>query len=323
MVKQFEVIARSGRTLRKSVRDRAKRCFDAMGRVWASAGPAGIAIATLIILLIILLGLRSSFEEFGQISQGVYIEAWGTVFDVLIVGIIFALYAVHRDRKERIERHVEEIDDFKKWNSEEARLRIAGAVRRLNRHGIVAIDFGGIELRDFSFARHDIITIDGSTFYDGTWGTTGSRDKVFLERVDFSHINCRKVVFSKFHPLGGITRSIKFAEITDCLFIRTDLSNAIFKGAHIEWTTEHPTSLGVWHELADEPPSFEQTYYPPFYDAILDGTCFADVTFKNADFRQAEGILECDFVGATGIETCLFDNEETKTLALKMAAQKR
>ena len=72
-------------------------------------------IVAFAVLAVALFGLRPFYEGFGDIYQGVYVEAWGTLFDILIVGVILSFFARRRDRRERIERYLEEIDDFKKW----------------------------------------------------------------------------------------------------------------------------------------------------------------------------------------------------------------
>ena len=86
-----------------------------------------------------------------------------------------ALVIVRRDRRRETVSQHELIDDFKKWDSEEARHRIAGAVRRLNRLGQTAIDFVGMETTGLSFPAHDIGSIAGSAFYAGAWGSAGRR----------------------------------------------------------------------------------------------------------------------------------------------------
>lgn len=250
-----------------------------------------------------------------------WVEFGGLTFDVFFILIVFALFEHRRQKAQDIRRQQEIIDDYKKWNSDEVKLRVAGAIRRLNRLGKTDIDFGGIELQNFSFRRNDIRSISGSTFYDGTWGEMGSRDQVILDKVDFSHLDCQGVVFSRFNPFSGLDIDVMFASITNCRFEQSNLSGAVFKGAHLEWTSEHPAEFGVWHEFQDEPPAFEQTHYPPFSGASLSKASFENAKFKNADFRQADDILECDFKGAKGIESCLFDDENTKTAVLRKTGE--
>lgn len=95
------------------------------------------------------------------------VEFVGLIFDIIFILVLFAIFEHRRQNRLDARWQQEIIDDYKKWNSDEARFRIAGAIRRLIASGQTGIDFGGIELRDFSFRRHDIKNIRGSTFYDG------------------------------------------------------------------------------------------------------------------------------------------------------------
>jgi uncharacterized protein YjbI with pentapeptide repeats len=246
--------------------------------------------------------------------SGVFVEFTGMLFDIVIFGLLIAFWDRISDGRFEARRQQEIIDDFKKWNSDEARHRIAGAIRRLNRNGVTSIKFAGIELHDFSFRQHDIISIMGSSFHEGDWGYGGSRDKTVLKNVDFSSANCREVIFSPYVILRGM---IVLTLVKDCKFIQSDLRGAVFKGTRLEWTAEHPEDLGIWHDDEEGGPFFEQTYYPAFWQANLKGASFSDAILKNVDFREAEGILECDFTDAQGLETCLFDNDQTKETILR------
>jgi hypothetical protein len=48
-------------------------------------------------------------------------------------------------------------------------------------------------------------------------------------------------------------------------------------------------------------------------------TSFKDCWFKNADFRNADNILEADFTGAKGLEDAFFDNDEIRAAVLAQA----
>ena len=214
-----------------------------------------------------------------------WVEFIGLTYDVLFILVFFAFFEHRRQQALDIRRQQETIDDYKKWNSDEARYRIAGAIRRLIRMGKTDIDFGGLELHGFSFRQHDIKSLRGSSFYDGTWGEAGSRDRVILQDVEFSHLNCRDITFSKFNPFSGLKIDVVFASFVDCSFVYSNLEGAVFNGAHIEWTNEPPDKTGEWEEFDNGPPAFHQTYYPPFHQANLAYASFQYARFKNADFR--------------------------------------
>ena len=120
--------------------------------------------------------------------------------DIVVFGILLAFLTSMTERRREITRQMELIDDFKKWDSDEARHRIAGAIRRLNKLNRTAIDFSGIEISNFRFRWLEIRSIAGSTFYDGSWGTWSGKDQVTLTEVDFANVDCRDVIFPNSTP---------------------------------------------------------------------------------------------------------------------------
>ena len=177
-----------------------------------------------------------------------------------------------------------------------------------------------METSGFSFRARDIGSIAGSKFYAGAWGTPGSRDRAVLREVDFSYVDCRDIVFSAFHPLGGLEIDLpRHARFVDCGFVEANLRGATFKGALLEWTQEPPAETGHGEETQEGEPMWVQDYYGPFYGADLAGTSFEDVAFRNADFRDAENLDKCRFAGATGLEDGKFDSEKDRERALRLA----
>ena len=272
-------------------------------------------LAMLVILSLWILSHLYSGQP-GEIFRGIYIEATGAAMDIIVFGVVLALLIYWADRRRErtldIARQKELIDDFKKWNADEARYRIAGALRRLNRLRCTKLDFSGLELSNFSFAWHEIKSIEGSTFYDGSWGTLSGKNKVTLERVDFANLDCANVVFSKFNPFSGLGIPGRFATFKDCNFREARLHGAVFRGAHLEWSQEPPDEMGEWIETEDGQGAFLQTYWPPFDNVDMKGVSFQDAYFKNADFRDALNVLDCCFSGASGLDDCLFDNDKLK-----------
>lgn len=274
--------------------------------------------AILAVLTILFLWALSSWYggQPGEILRGMYIEATGAAMDIVVFGIILALmgYWTNRrcERASDIARQRELIDDFKKWNTDEARYRIAGALRRLGRLNSTKVDFSGLELSDFSFTWHEIDSIEGSTFYDGSWGTLSRRDRVILERTDFTELNCRNVVFSRSNPFSSLKLGLHFATFRDCRFENAQLHGAVFRGAQLEWSTEPPVETGEWVELEDGSSAYCQNYWPPFDGANLKDASFQDVYFQNADFRGALNIHDCSFSGAKGLNECMFDDDEVR-----------
>ena len=267
--------------------------------------------------VIAVIGYQLVWRQDGKtLVENAYVEFIGFIFDVIFIGLLVGIYNHARLRRERIHQQQEIIDDYKKWNSEEARFRIAGAVRRINRLGKTDVDFSGIELKDFSFLNHGIRTIRSSTFYDGSWGTGGPRDITILERVNFLGADCSNVIFSPFDPISGIGFAPP-AKLIDCAFVQSNLSNAKFNGALLRWTTPPPKELGVWNKMEDGQDVFDRTYTPPFLEANLNGASFEGAVIENGDFREATNILGCNFTKAKGLNKCVFDEDMRKKLQEK------
>jgi hypothetical protein len=124
--------------------------------------PVWLALPILVLGLIITIVLYGAMPELREgFWPGVFVEFNGTLIDVAVVSVLMALFTRRIEKRQEDRRQQEIIGDYKKWNSDEGRSRTAGAIRRLNSNGINSIDFGGIELSDFSFRQHDIRTIRG------------------------------------------------------------------------------------------------------------------------------------------------------------------
>lgn len=276
-----------------------------------------ILLATIVLFAIWWVG-------FPKLGNDYRIEFVGMIFDIIFILILFSLFQFRDRRRQNIEHQQEIIQDFKRWDSEEAHFRLAGAFRRLHGLGVTSLNLAGIQLTNFEFSKHEISDISNSTFYDGTWGNPLAEGGVQLTKVSFDYINCHSVQFSPFNPLSGFFKSSpSFAKITDCSFIHTDLSNAIFDGADIFWSKPPVDDLYQYEGDDDYGiPIMLQYKYGPFDNAELKNTSFKKAKFKNADFRNAIDVDMANFQGAIGLEDCIFDDEATKKAVLNSANAK-
>lgn len=271
-------------------------------------------LAGCLLIAFFLSGISKISESLDQLPANLYVEFLGLIFDIALVGIIFSLGTRRRERRQDIKRYQEEIDDLKKWDCEEARFRIAGNIRRLNRLGVTAIDLCGAEISNFSFSRSDILSISGSVFYNGEWGTGSSRERSKLCRVSFDYVDCTGVMFSPYYPLPTFIGAEPFIKLQDCSFLKTVLKRVKFDGAYLLWSESPPGDIFETDVTDDGEEIRYQTYYPPFFEADLEGASFKQVYFKNADFRQADNLKMADFSGARGLDSCVFDHDDAAYL---------
>ena len=83
--------------------------------------------------------------------KGVLTEAHGMLLDIIVFGIVLSIYEKYRDLKKEKEkeklilrqeilRYQEEINDFRLWESEEAKIRLQGNIKRLQNLGVEKIN---------------------------------------------------------------------------------------------------------------------------------------------------------------------------------------
>lgn len=280
--------------------------------------PYALGLAALCLAIILL--WRSLLPEF---YYDLWVEFWGLTFDVVFILLVFAFFEHRRQRFLQIQSQHDIIEDYKGWDSEEARFRLAGAIRRLNKMGVDAINLSGARISDFSFSRNNIASLAGSTFFDGIWGEAIGESSVVLKKVAFSHVDCRSVTFSPYDPFSGLDFDLqRYARFDDCSFIETDLREATFNGASLKWTEAPPDSHYEFEEDPETGQGFAtQVSWGPFDGADLRGASFSGCIFENADFRGASGLLEADFSKARGLEETVFDDDATRSAVLVNASK--
>ena len=148
------------------------------------------------------------YSESNGFLGNVVAEAYGTLYDLLIIGC-FTLW-LNRRAQNRIEnnRYREEIEDFLGWRSPEASHRIAGSIRRLNRNGVRS----DIRLTE-AFLKG--ANLSSATLRDSDlWGAYLREAK--LGKADLSGAN-----------LAG-------ADLEEADMERADLHGADFRGANLK-----------------------------------------------------------------------------------------
>lgn len=154
----------------------------------------------------------SSNKKIPELVHSFMVNAHGLLLDLLIFGILVAIYDYQRERKNEIERNKNLIDDFRHWKSEEAMFRICGAIRRLNELGEYDLDLRGCFLE--GAVLHGVIL-----------------NKAKLWKTNF---RAAKMRYAK---LNGA--EISGADFSGADLMGADFSNAIFYGAD-SWEISFP-----------------------------------------------------------------------------------
>jgi len=149
------------------------------------------------------------------------VEANGMVFDLLVFGILLSVYEALREKKEKIERLHEEIDDYRGWDEKEAIYRIVGAIKRLKKLGVSNIDlnncyFKGADLRRTDF-RNAILEM-------------ADFEMAFLDGADLRGVNLKMAKF-RFAYLQNT--NLQGANLQGADFRNANLQGANLQGANL------------------------------------------------------------------------------------------
>lgn len=189
----------------------------------------------------------------------IVVEAHGLIFDLLIFGLMLAIYDRVRGKVSKIERLQEEISDYRGWNNDEAMHRIVGCVKRLYESGVTKFYLGNCflekadlseynfhqssfafsRLAQASFVHSDLsYTMMVGADMQNTWLTKTDFEGADLRSCKFNDAHITKANFSKADLNGA---DFSNAKIASCEFDGCDLTNAIFNNAKVtqkRWFSE-------------------------------------------------------------------------------------
>jgi len=297
--KQF--LSKINSKIRDKFNNTACKAWDTIGVGSAPFSIVAVIISIMIIFLSLMLfdSLRTDFFD------GVFVEFSGMIFDLIVFGILLAIYTYHQEKKAYIQTQEDLIDDYIRLNTVEGKLRIAGALRRIQKRGKYDYNLGGINLSNFSFRSEGILNLSGSSFSINAFSNHPNRPQLFntiLKNVSFDFTNCSDVVFSK-----GIMSSTYFE---DCDFVECHLVNSSFQNATVKYNIQNiKKEESDWYEDLTGEGTSDQTYHPPFWHVDLSGVSFQSASLENVDFRGAFSLDRAIFSYCRGLETCLFDDD--------------
>ncbi len=249
-------------------------------------------------------------------SRDVLVEAHGLVFDLFVFGVVLSFYEYIRSKRDKIERHITEIDAFRTWHEKEASYRILYAIKELNNNG-----FSEANLSNCYFEKANIQTL--------------IFEKAILEDANFNSAFLNKVNMKNTQSEGAkfIGANISHTDFTD-----SNLQNTDFSGSNLAWVNLADAILGgpefvnnskmraTQVDVITRKPLKEFPSAANFENAILSwvdlrGCNLYGVNFKNVKFNDVkvesvtwfEEVIKLNAQGLENInDTYYIDPEEHK-----------
>lgn len=159
----------------------------------------------------------------------ILVEAHGLVLDIIILGLGLSIFEYFRGKKDQIENLLMKIEDFRNWESEEAKHRIMGCVNRLIDLGVYIFNLNGCYLVSADFSDTDY---SNSTFMfaklDMSNFTRSNLTSCSFIGAQMTEVYCIQTVLNNTNFMGANMRNSKFTSvnIANCNFMNSDLANA-------------------------------------------------------------------------------------------------
>jgi len=190
-------------------------------------------------VLIVAISLKLKFLWKKEFLEGITVEAFGMLFDILILGFIFSIFYNLAERKINIERYLEEIDDLRGWDEKEAMYRNMGNIKRLARLGI---EYKKLDFHDCYLAGANLNGADlmGANFKGAILTRAKLRDTKFnnanldnaiLDNAELYNANLKKV---NLESTSLNSANLSEANLEGAKLINAKLIKANLLGANLE-----------------------------------------------------------------------------------------
>jgi uncharacterized protein YjbI with pentapeptide repeats len=223
----------------------------------------------------------------------------GLMLDIVVFGILIVLYKkiwdIRIERRTKIQRWQEEIDDYRYWSAREASFRILGIVRRLKK-----AHFYEVDLSNCYFIKTNLADFDFSFFN--------------LESAQFIKSDLRRAIFS-----NSRLRKTNFtnSDISNSHFCKSDIWNIHFINSDISFTKFEDINSGYGRGAGYFHGGFAED--SKMQHCSIRDSSFVDFNFKQVGLNKSKwnntNFLGCSFIKSTltsnlldeaSLEDCLF-----------------
>ncbi|MBN2442375.1 MAG: pentapeptide repeat-containing protein [Spirochaetales bacterium] len=261
-----------------------------------------ITIPFLFLLFLLDYHVFLSSKNFNWIS--VVAQTHGIFFDIFLLGLFLIIFEVLREKRRKIQKYREELEDIFFWNEKEGVFKKAGIIRRLSALGAKVSDLTGIVLTSANLNKVNLqnATLEGADL-TGAKVNDARLDRVILSR---SVTNKEEVILSVENQFTRITQAelnntvmcdaecacIDFSgiQMMHAKLNRTNLRSAVFNGTILRFAEMKNANL----EDADFTDA--DLYRVTFQDANLQGALFS----KDKDKKWKNGY--CALLNHTNFE---------------------
>ncbi|TAE25504.1 MAG: pentapeptide repeat-containing protein [Candidatus Kapaibacterium sp.] len=246
-------------------------------------------IFLVIAVIVISLSLFQNIYSDRNFQINLISEAHGVLFDILILGILMLWLNRLGEKRSEQKKYHEEIDDFRKLESIEAKQRIIGNIRRLNKHGVSKIDLRNCYLAEASLAEANLA---GSNLWDadlsGAKMQGADLSATMMPGINFTKAKLMCANLGEANVSGAKLHRVDLweANLFKANFESSDLSNANLSSANAE---QADFSSAILSEATLEGVNFLSANLPgtTMDNANLSGANLENATLWNSNCYNA------------------------------------
>jgi hypothetical protein len=187
----------------------------------------GFVIFVLVAVVVTIISLPFWRSHPYSFFENIMAEAYGLLFDLLVIGIFVTWLNRMGRHRQTIQRHFEEIDDYRDWQESEVTYRITGIIRRLNRLGVTDIDLKGVFLKE---ARLRGVALQGAQL-QRTMLQGANLWEADLERANLWKATLQDAILWDANLRGA---QLERANLQNCKLHSANLEGARLEGARLE-----------------------------------------------------------------------------------------
>jgi len=254
-----------------------------------------LLVLCLATVLVVSLSIPYYLNDFDNFYAQILTEAHGMLFDIAIIGLLIFWLNNRGETKQRIRTYLDEIEDFRLWDSEEAAFRTAGNIKRLNRHKIYKID-----LHDCYLARTNMngVNLARANLNNADINQAILSNSILNEarcnQSNFENTNLNQVSMINIYANGSNFQdtSMVQAQMNQGFFIKANFTNAILMNVNLQHAdlTEaifddanlYKADLRNTKGLTIQQISHVKT----FYRALLDEELYEEIKHKRPDLLE-------------------------------------
>lgn len=181
-------------------------------------------------------------------------EIHGVFLDIIVVVLIYNAInyltdkkrekeRIETEKKQRIERYLEELEDYRGWKEPEAAFRIAGIIKRLDREGVHELHLDacflkGTDLRNLNLTSSYMINsnFDEANLINTRFNSSSLLSSTFIQafgaNASFENAN---LMGANFQSAILEYANFRSARLSSVIFSDAKLNNSILDGAYMRY----------------------------------------------------------------------------------------